>query len=681
LQGPKKRVKDHRDGLPKPGPTSAFSRPRSHFRVHIAYYRYILKKKSQLQKSTTRPPRLFRTALTLCLFLTAVASSADWPHVRGPSYDAISRETGLVDRWPGAGPPVLWTRELGPGYSAFIVAAGKAFTLFQTIGGMFLIALDADTGAEIWKERVDWPWKQGGMYAGPYASPTWYDGKVFYATPTGLVGCVGAAYGHSYWTVNVREKFGSRGTEFGFASTPTVEDGRVILPVGGPNAAMVALSVTDGSTLWASGDDPASYCPAYPITLDGRRLVVGFFQNSLILFDAKTGERVWRERLSSSYDEHAAWPLFDGRHLLIASPFRVGSQLFRFNTSESGITTKTIWRGQQLSNDVCSSILIDGSVYGFDIQQLQASTQRESRGALKCLDFLTGKIRWETSEAGQSSILLADGRLILWTETGVLILAKPNPDHYEELARAKVLSGGGMCWSAPALSGKRLIVRNHKKAVCLYLGPPSELDPARPTYTLTAEDTGFNWTRLVPKEPDFPNDAPSAAEIAIWFAWCAGILTIAALGAIALGKLIRRLNPRAVFVFFAFSLGAIGTTVIGTCFDTFVWTWPVSLYIAFLGVIALGLDRAAHGWRHQIFARLALILFIAFCFGYYRFCMAVGYAMGWGFLFGLAPAMPFGVIANRIANHKLRWLLDGLGFVVYFWSSGLIPACKAAWGG
>ena len=30
---------------------------------------------------------------------------------------------------------------------------------------------------------------------------------------------------------------------------------------------MVALSAADGSTLWAAGDDPASYCPALPITL------------------------------------------------------------------------------------------------------------------------------------------------------------------------------------------------------------------------------------------------------------------------------------------------------------------------------------------------------------------------------------------------------------------------------
>jgi hypothetical protein len=108
--------------------------------------------------------------------------------------------------------------------------------------------------------------------------------------------------------------------------------------------------------------------------------------------------------------------------------------------------------------------------------------------------------------------------------------------------------------------------------------------------------------------------------------------------------------------------------------------WPVSLYVAFRGVLAIGLDRTAQGWRHQVFARLALLFFITFCYGYYRLCMAVGYAMAWGFLVGFLPALPFAVRATRVANPKRRWLIDGLSFVVYFWASGMIPGCKAAYG-
>lgn len=609
-----------------------------------------------------------------------LAVGEDWPHVRGPTYDAISSETGLADRWPSIGPPILWTRELGPGYSSLVVARGKAFTLYQTTAGMFVIALDVDTGETVWKQRIDWPWQPGGMYPGPYASPTWHEGRVYYATPTGSVGCLEDADGRQVWQINLREKFGSKGTEFGFASTPAVEEGLVLFPVGGDRAAMVALHARDGSVAWASGNDPASYCPAYPITFEGRRLVVGFFKNSLVAFDLKTGAVLWREVLSTSYDEHAAWPLFDGRHLLIASPFRVGAQLFQWNQANDSLQAIARWSGRQLSNDVCSSLLYRGAVYGFDLQQSQASPHRASRGKFKCLDFVSGKVHWEAPGIAQCSVLAADGKLILWTETGELILAKPNPDRYEELARAKILSGGGMCWAAPAMSNKRLLVRDHKQVFSIYLGPPEELDPGRPVVLVNAEDHDFDWTRLVPREPEFPNDAPPVSEIAHSFAWSVGILLLA--GAVALPSrwLIGPSYQAPIFAMLAFGLGAIGTTLIGHFLDLFVWTWPVSLYVAFRSVVALGLGDKVTGWRHEVIGRLALIIFMIFCYLYYRFCMAVGYGVAWGFLFGLLPVLPFTILAQKISpSSRWHWCLEILAFVVYFWSSGLFPSIKAAW--
>ena len=82
-----------------------------------------------------------------------------------------------------------------------------------------------------------------------------------------------------------QQEFGGRGTDFGYSCSPTIEDGKVLLPVGGRGASVVALSVEDGSTLWQSGDEPASYCSALPITFEGRRYVIGFLQNALAMFD------------------------------------------------------------------------------------------------------------------------------------------------------------------------------------------------------------------------------------------------------------------------------------------------------------------------------------------------------------------------------------------------------------
>ena len=70
------------------------------------------------------------------------------------------------------------------------------------------------------------------MFPGPRATPTWSNGRIYFASPNGLVGCVNAADGHPVWSINVLERFDGRGAGFGYACSPVVEDGMVIMPVG-----------------------------------------------------------------------------------------------------------------------------------------------------------------------------------------------------------------------------------------------------------------------------------------------------------------------------------------------------------------------------------------------------------------------------------------------------------------
>jgi outer membrane protein assembly factor BamB len=616
-------------------------------------------------------------------------SAADWPHLRGPHYDAVSKETGLVEWWPERGPPILWTRELGQGYSGFVAVGGRVFTQFQSRSGQSVICLDADTGAEIWSQRVDWPWQAAGGYPGPYSTPTWSNDRVYYATPSGLVGCLDAGDGRALWSVDVRKKFNGRGTEFGYAATPLVEDGRVIVPVGGPGASLVALNADNGSTMWTAGDDAASYSPAYPITFRGRRLVVAFLCNSIVAHDPATGERLWRQELSTDYDEHSAWPLYAEPHLCIAAPFRVGARLLRLDETRAGIESKEVWASRSLSNDVCSSVLTNGHVYGFDLHQLQASAHRASRGLFKCLDFVTGAVRWETDRVGQATVLVADGKLILLNDTGTLILARANASTYEELARARVLDGG-ICWTPPTLSNGRLFVRNHVRAVCLFLGPPDTLDPNRTLAVPVAQSPSFDWGQLLSREPEFPHDAPTFTDLSRWFFWCiAGVFFPAGVVAGIVGLVagwVSSTRPglwaKAAFAAAAMLIGCAGTTLFSAWADIMVLTWPVSLYVAFrLTLIAIthaGRDTATR--RSRLVARATVLLFLAICYGYYRLCLAVGYVVAWGFLGGFLPAAPFAILATRTRSRWIGLVADAMGFAVYFWFSGLLPGWKDRWG-
>lgn len=95
-----------------------------------------------------------------------------WPHLRGASYDGQSSEVGLADEWPDEGPPVLWVKELGQGYSSFVVQNERAYTQYQTLAGQYLICLDATSGKTIWSYRYDWPFEAAGLYPGPFSTPT-----------------------------------------------------------------------------------------------------------------------------------------------------------------------------------------------------------------------------------------------------------------------------------------------------------------------------------------------------------------------------------------------------------------------------------------------------------------------------------------------------------------------------
>ena len=78
----------------------------------------------------------------------------DWPQWRGPNRDGISRETGLRQSWPADGPPLDWKAGgLGAGYSTVTVDSGRIFTLGADDEIEYVIALDAETGRELWRTR------------------------------------------------------------------------------------------------------------------------------------------------------------------------------------------------------------------------------------------------------------------------------------------------------------------------------------------------------------------------------------------------------------------------------------------------------------------------------------------------------------------------------------------------
>ena len=77
---------------------------------------------------------------------------------------------------------------------------------------------------------------------------------------------------------------------------------------------------------------------------------------------------------------------------------------------------------------------------------------------LTCMDFRTGEVRWKERGLGCGSVMIADGKLIILSEDGQLVVAKASPESYQELARSDFLEG--RCWTMPLLLNGHVIGRN-----------------------------------------------------------------------------------------------------------------------------------------------------------------------------------------------------------------------------
>ena len=624
-------------------------------------------------------------------FLPAASQDPGWPFVRGPHYDATSAEIHLADSWPLVGPPVLWSRALGQGYSGFVTSGSGIYTQTQTLGGQYLVCLDSETGRSLWEHRYAFPYELAGIYPGPRATPALGGGRVVFSAPSGLVVSLDALSGDQQWAVNVKEEYDGKGTDFGYASSPSIVGELVLLPVGGVGASMVALDARTGQLVWKAGDAPCSYTPAFPITVSGHRQVLGYMQNALNCFDLETGRELWSLPLSNGYDEHSAWPVYSEPYLLISGPFRDGSQLLEL-TSGPTADVRVVRQSPKLSNDVFSSVLADGHVYGFDLRDVQAKAHRPSRGTFRCIELVSGNELWSTQATGHAGVLVADGKLILFNDRGELILATATPQRYHELARAQIFEGE-ICWTAPSLHRGRLYLRNQSQAACVFLGEPELLETSSQSSAITVDqipksryfDLAASILRV---EPEYAFDIPSRRWLTSWFLWSlCGVLVPAGLLASATRWVppvrMRPVGRWWLFWVLAFVFAAAGTTLLSELTSDFVFTWPACLFVAFQATVYQSSWRrksaSGRSGRWQSYATAAG--FLTVCLAYFLICRRLSLVFEWTFLTGFPAALPVLVAATRWKFSKLggvAWTVTctALGYSAFYWSSLLLLAWR-----
>jgi outer membrane protein assembly factor BamB len=387
--------------------------------------------------------RLARLVLGLSLLARAIQAE-DWPHWRGPDGNGISQEKAWTTAWPQEGPALLWRANVSTGFSAVAVARGRLFTLGNSNTTEKVFCLDAGTGREIWHHAYACPLDPEYHEGGPGATPTVDGDRIYTLGKRGHLFCLEAATGRILWQKHLTNDLGTTKPRWGFACSPLIEGDLLILNAGAAGAALDKLT---GKPVWTSGTNAPGYATAVPFTAGAERCTALFAAKTLVGVRVIDGRERWRVPWVTKWDVNAADPILVGDRIFISS-FDRGAALW----DVSGAAPRAVWENREMANQFNSCVLVGGFLYGIHGNSDQAYRD------LRCLEAANGEVKWKQEGLGLGSLMAADGRLVILSDKGELVIAEATPIAFRPLARAQVL--GGKCWTVPVLANGRIYCRN-----------------------------------------------------------------------------------------------------------------------------------------------------------------------------------------------------------------------------
>lgn len=400
-----------------------------------------------------------KAVLSLAVFVAVLSvpvHAGDWPQWRGPSRDGISRETGLLPEWPKEGPKVVWKGTgLGEGYSGFSVSHGRIFTQGQKAGQQYVVALDITNGKVLWQTTTTNQVYEESHGYGPRGTPT-IDGDRLYAEAAdGTLVCLETATGKKVWSVNFVSDFGGRVPHWGYSESPLVDGDRLIVTPGGGDATVAALDKSTGKAVWKSsqGDGPGYSSPIEAKTGDVRQFIV-FTASGVLGVRASNGDLLWRYKKVSNGTANIATPIYQNPFVFVSSDYGTGCALLRLAAEGDKVTATEVYFNKDMRNHYSTSVLSRDTLYGY------------SSSVLTAMNLATGQVAWKDRSVGKGSVTLADGKLYLLGEDGVVGLAEATPEGYKEISRFSVNKGNWPTWAPLVISDGKMYLREQDNLYC-----------------------------------------------------------------------------------------------------------------------------------------------------------------------------------------------------------------------
>lgn len=394
--------------------------------------------------------------LALCsLVVPAEATESSWLRWMGNAENGVSEESGWSTDWPKSGLEVVWEQAIGIGFSSVSMDQGRLFTMGHQDGTETVYCLDQVSGKVNWTHTYPAELVDNLYEGGPGATPTIDGQQVYTLGKEGQLYCLNVADGKIQWQRNLQEDLDVGLPEWGFNSSATIVGDQLIVQGG----RVVSYDKTTGDLNWKTDKHTAGYGSAAVLNVDGQTLLATLDSDSLRILRGSDGEQLDSFPWSSPFRTNSTTPIVKDQTLFISTGYGVGCGLFQVDSGKLDL----VYDNREMRNHFNNSILYEGNLYGFDGNSNLGRVVR-----LVCMDHKTGEVFWEKRGLGCGSLMIADGKLVILSERGELVIAEANNQGYRELAEAEILDG--RCWTVPVLLAGHVYARNAQgRLVCVQL--------------------------------------------------------------------------------------------------------------------------------------------------------------------------------------------------------------------
>jgi outer membrane protein assembly factor BamB len=386
------------------------------------------------------------------------ATPEDWPEFRGPRRDGHVRGVILDTDWEANPPKEIWRRPIGPGWSSFARVGDRVYTQEQRGESETVLCLDAASGTEIWSHQDKTRFMEAMAGPGPRATPTYHGGKIFALGANGTLNCLDAESGSKIWSTDIGRDRSNDVPMWGFASSPLVVDGTVLVySGGGEGKGVIAYDSATGKKHWSSGGGTHSYSSPQIVRIAGVDQVLMLTDQGLDSIEPKSGRLFWSHAWPIEGMYRVVQPNTAGDQVLMGTGMSRGTRLLDVRLDESKWKVSEIWTSIRLKPYYNDFVVHEGHLYGFD------------GNIFACVELEGGERAWKGGRYGSGQVLLLEdqGLLLVLSERGELVLVEADPSGHKELSKFKAIEG--KTWNHPVISRGRVYVRNGQEAACFAL--------------------------------------------------------------------------------------------------------------------------------------------------------------------------------------------------------------------